>query len=192
MSLSLPSQLLHLINPNQFSSTHSEGFVELLAGDLEAAERKLRRGYERTNRVGGSGPAASLAALLARALLRQGRDDEALGFARACREVTSRTQLDMRLKSRSVRAVILARQHRLRAALRLARCVVAVAETSEQIDSQAEAWFDFAQVLAMAGRRSEARQAAEQALDRCETKGNKVSAKAIGAFLANLGEPSAA
>jgi tetratricopeptide (TPR) repeat protein len=169
----------------------SEGLVELFAGDLGAAERKLQHGYDRTREVGGAGPAASLAALLARTLLRLGRDEEALAMARACRNVSSRTQLDMRLKPRLVRAVVLARQGRLRAAERLARCVVAVAETSEQIDSQAEAWFDLAQVLDLAGDFERAREAAEQALLRSEAKGNEILRRAIGSYLAELGERGA-
>lgn len=170
----------------------SEGLVEILAGDLEAAEKKLRHAYERTTRAGGSGPAASLAALLARTHLEQGRNEDALAMARACRRMASRTQLDMRLKPRSVRAVVLARQGRLRAAERLARCVVTASQSSEQIDSQADAWYALARVLAMASRRPEARRAAEEALNRCQAKGNRVSATTIGEFLDGLGETSAA
>jgi len=170
----------------------SEGLVELLAGDLEVAEKKLRRAYERTTRAGGTGPAASLAALLARTHLEQGRDDDALAMAKACRKMSSKAQLDMRLKPRSVRAVVLARNGRLRAAERLARRVVAAAGHSEQIDSQVDAWYALAQVLTMAGHEAEAREAAEEALERCRAKGNKVSAETIGAFLDGLGATSAA
>jgi ATP/maltotriose-dependent transcriptional regulator MalT len=170
----------------------SEGLIELLAGDLEVAEKKLRHAYERTTRAGGTGPAASLAALLARTHLEQGRDDDALAMAKACRKMSSKAQLDMRLKPRSVRAVVLARNGRLGAAERLARWVVAVAESSEQIDTQVDARYALARVLAMAGRLPQAREAAEEALERCRAKGNKVSAKTIGAFLDSLGETSAA
>src|SRR6266508_578198 len=47
-------------------------------------------------------------------------------------------------------------------------------------------------VLRMAGRRPQARRAAEEALERCQAKGTRCRPRRSGAFLASLGETSAA
>ena len=51
--------------------------VELLAGDAEAAERELRRGYDYLSRIGERYLLSSVAGLLAEAMVAQGRLEEA-------------------------------------------------------------------------------------------------------------------
>ncbi len=62
------------------------GIVELLAGDAAAAERELRTAMDGFMALGVAGGAAQAAALLARALLEQGRDEDALEATRFAEE----------------------------------------------------------------------------------------------------------
>ena len=51
--------------------------IETLAGDYDAAERELRWGYETLEQMGEKSSRATIAAFLAEAVYKQGRDDEA-------------------------------------------------------------------------------------------------------------------
>jgi class 3 adenylate cyclase/tetratricopeptide (TPR) repeat protein len=129
------------------SDSISQGLVELLAEDFPAAERALRRGYEALERRHATASRANVAALLARALLRLGRDVEAEHFTQICEQLAAKGQLDTRIKWRGIRAIVLARRGELQEAESLARAAVELAQGSEQLDSQAEAFADLAQVL---------------------------------------------
>ena len=60
--------------------------VEFLAGDTAAAEAELRRGYDVLDRLGDRYYLPTFAGLLARALLQQGRPDEAAELTRIAEE----------------------------------------------------------------------------------------------------------
>jgi tetratricopeptide (TPR) repeat protein len=166
------------------SDSISEGLIELLADDLDAAERALRRGHEALVRRGARGPLANVAANLARVLLLKERYDEAEELALMCREIAAESQLDTQIKWRSLLAVVQARRGDLGAALALARDAVAWAERSEQPDSQAEAFVDLAEILRATGRADEARGYIDRALRLYELKGNLVAAEQVRADLA--------
>jgi len=161
----------------------SEGLVELLAGDLEAAERALRRGYEALERRGITGIRSTIAAMLARVLLRLGRDDEAEAFIEVCRRDAAEHQLDNQIKWRELRALVLANRGEHAEAERLAREAVDRAERSEQVNSQADAYFDLGVVLRVAGRPDEAVPAATRARELYQHKGNLVSARRVQDWL---------
>jgi class 3 adenylate cyclase/tetratricopeptide (TPR) repeat protein len=160
----------------------SEGMVELLAGDLEAAERVLRQAVAVAEHEGGAVPLASLSAMLARVLLLRGRDEEAAEAVARCERLTAGTNLDPRIRSRSMHAVLLARRGEQARAVRLARVAACRAERSEQPDSQAEVLLDLAETLRLCGRLEEAITASNQALDRFEHKGNLVGAERARQF----------
>ena len=67
-------------------STTVSGPIELLAGDPAAAERELREGFETFEEMGETGILSTLAALLAEAVLAQGRDVEAEELTRTSEE----------------------------------------------------------------------------------------------------------
>jgi predicted ATPase/class 3 adenylate cyclase len=169
------------------SESISEGLVELLAENLEAAERALRAGYQELERRGGRSALAVVAANLARVLLLQGRVDEAEELIRVCQDAASESQLDTQMKWRQLRAIVLARQDQLDEAERLAREAVRLSQRSKQLDSQAEALLDLAEVLRIKGQLPEATEQAERALDLYDRKGNLVSVRRVRRLLNELG-----
>ena len=52
-------------------------WVDMLAGDLPAAEEVLRNGYRQLEEMGGTGPRVNVATLLARVRLQRNRNDDA-------------------------------------------------------------------------------------------------------------------
>jgi class 3 adenylate cyclase/tetratricopeptide (TPR) repeat protein len=161
----------------------SEGLIELLAGEPDAAIGALNRGFEALERRGGMSPLAVLAANLARAFIVKGQDDDAERLIRRCREAAAEGQLDTQIKWRALQGIVLARRGEIDEATRLAREAVALAERSEQLDSQAEALADLADVLQRAGAVHEAVQHAERALTLYERKGNVVAAARVRQYL---------
>lgn len=170
----------------QASDSLSVGLVELLAGDFSAAEQALRAGYQALERMGGTGPLANVAAMLARVLLRQERHDEAEDLTRVCEQVAAADQLDPQIKWRSIRAVVRARRGDGEEAERLAREAVSRADQTDQPETQAEARADLGEVLRMAGRSEEAARELNRAVQLYERKGNAVSAKQLRSLLVGL------
>jgi class 3 adenylate cyclase/tetratricopeptide (TPR) repeat protein len=170
----------------QAADSISEATVELLAGDLRAAEAALRRGRKELERMGGTGPLASLDALLARVLLRQERYEEAEDHAGWCREAAASHQVDAQVKWRSIRAVVQARRGELEVAEQLAREAVERADQTDQVEIQAEARADLGEVLRLAGRRQEAAAQLNRAVQLYERKGNVVAAKQVRSVLVEL------
>ena len=161
----------------------SEGLIELLAGDPDAAIGALNRGFEALERRGGMSALAVLAANLARAYLVKGQDDDAERLIRRCRETADESQLDTQIKWRALQGIVLARRGEFEEAMRLSREAVTLAERSEQVDSQAEALADLADVLHRAGAVQEAVKHAERALTLYERKGNLVAAGRVRHYL---------
>ncbi len=170
------------------SSAISEGLVEWYAGELDAAERILRQGWDELVRRGGERGQLSVAALLARVLLSQPpeRHNEAEWLIDRCQQEAAEGQRDPQIKWRQLRGILLAHGGRLEEAKQLARQAVRLARESEQPDSQAEAYFDLATVLQHSGEHADARASAEQALALYEAKGNLVSAGRVQRFVAEL------
>src|SRR6266545_2944102 len=163
----------------------SESLVEWYAGELDTAERILRHGWDQLVQRGGERGQLSVAALLARVLLAQPRDraGEAELLIDRCEQEAAEGQLDIQIKWRQLRAILLARRRRFDQAERLAREAVHLAGGSEQPESQAEACYDLATVLHQRGSLGEARTSAEQAVGLYEAKGNLVSAGRVRKFM---------
>jgi tetratricopeptide (TPR) repeat protein len=84
-----------------------------------------------------------------------------------------------------VKAKVLAARAGYADAERLAREAVTLAAATDLLNVQADAYADFAEVLALAGKRDEAAAALWQALDRYDRKGNIVMAERTRARLAD-------
>jgi len=106
------------------SSSIDVAIVELLAGDAAAAEREIRPDCEMLQGIGETYFLSSMAATLARELLAQGRDDEALTWIETAERTAAEDDIDAQVESRCVRALILVRKGSLGEAEALARKAV--------------------------------------------------------------------
>ncbi|MEA2418727.1 MAG: hypothetical protein QOE60_933, partial [Thermoleophilaceae bacterium] len=157
--------------------TQQEAMVELLAGDLPAAEGRLRRGYDALEAMGEKALLATTAAMLAQALYSQGRHDEAAELSGVSEESAADEDVSAQVGWRSVRAKLLARDDRHEQAHALATEAVELAERTDLLTLRAEAYLDLAEVLAAGGRPDAAGAARETALALYRQKGDVASAR---------------
>jgi class 3 adenylate cyclase/tetratricopeptide (TPR) repeat protein len=154
------------------------GYIELLAGDPVAAEREFRTGRDAAAQFGDHGFEGTAAALLAHALLEQGRAAEGEEAARQAEAIAADDDQSTQVLWRSARARAIARRDP-KAAAELAREAVELAMATDDVDMQADALADFGEVLGALGDRDGARQAFDDAFARVERKGNAASRERI-------------
>jgi class 3 adenylate cyclase/tetratricopeptide (TPR) repeat protein len=159
----------------QAATALAYGDVELLAGDYDAAERELRKGWVALEEIGEHGYSSSVAAFLAQALYGQGRLDEAEEIALHAQERASSDDIWSQALSLGIRAKVLARRGSHSEAERLTRDAIARVEVTDAIDLHGTMLLDRAEVLLLAGIDAEAVSCATGALDLFERKGNEVA-----------------
>jgi len=162
------------------------GYAQLIAGDLDGAESSLRAGTEVFARIGETGNRATVAAILADALARQGKLDEAARVAEESRSISAPDDLDAQPRWRAALARVLAARGETGDAERLAREALDLLEPTDFIVLRAEVFDLLAKILASAGRLDEAASVLERALALHEQKGNVVSAERSRAALSEL------
>jgi predicted ATPase len=150
------------------------GALELMAQDLEAAERELRSGFEGLVAMGEIGRSSTLALILARVLALQGRAAEA-------EELLLRTEHGPPDSPHlHIRDAVLARVRADRGegeeAERLARCAVAIVERTDYLNEHGDALYDLAEVLQKVGKHEESHAAFAEAARLYQQKGNLVQA----------------
>jgi tetratricopeptide (TPR) repeat protein len=166
-----------------YAPSNTEACVEMLAGDFPAAERWLRRGYDALEAMGENGVRSTTAALLARAVLGQGRIDEAERFTEVAEELGEPDDLLTQIVWRSVRARVASARGSFDEAERLAREAVELGRETDFVNFLADALIDLAAVLDDAARGTETSPLIEEAVRLYEEKGNTVSADAARARL---------
>jgi len=144
------------------------GWAELLAGDPEAAERELLAGYEILADVGARG---LLAADLARALVAQGRNDDAAEYVTVAEEASRGGDLTSQVRWRSAQARISGDAELAEEALRLAL-------QTDALPLIGDAQLDLALVLDSLGREDAAHEAARRAALAYSAKGHPVGREA--------------
>jgi hypothetical protein len=160
-----------------------EAIVEMLAGDFAAAEDGLRASYETYETIGENDHRSTTAAFLARAILAQGRHEEAERFSTLSQELAEPSDLLTQIAWRGVRARLLAERSAFDRAEALAREAVELAEQTDFLHYRADAVMDLAAVLEAHDRAAEASAAIAQALRLYEEKGSVVAASAARAQL---------
>jgi tetratricopeptide (TPR) repeat protein len=150
--------------------------VELLAGDLQTAEREVRADYETLQKMGEKFYLSTVAALLARIVRDQGRDEEALALLQQAEQTTAEDDIGGQAQWRFVRAPIIARLGSKQDAERLAREAAELARRTEGPAFQADAMRELSEVLRILGRDEEAQAAIREAVTLYDAKGDKVSA----------------
>jgi len=160
----------------------TSGPVELLAGDVEAAERELRRDYECFVELGELYNRPTVAGLLAQALYAQGRVEEAEELVTAAAEIAAEDDIDAQTLWRSVKAKILADRDEIEEAVCLGREAVSLVGSTDDVYARTQALLDLAQVLESAGADG-AVAALVQARDLCRLKGVTVLSERIDGLL---------
>jgi class 3 adenylate cyclase/tetratricopeptide (TPR) repeat protein len=167
------------------------GRVELLADELAAAEREIRRDYEQLVAIGEHYVASTLAGLLAEAVLRQGRLDEALELTRAAESDSADDDVESQNLWRRIRARILVAMHdgehgHVPDTVQLVDHALALAMTTDSPVLRANTLLDRAEVLRAAGRPDEARLDLASALRLFEAKGDLPDAARAAATLSAM------
>jgi class 3 adenylate cyclase/tetratricopeptide (TPR) repeat protein len=162
------------------------GVAELLSGDLERAERVLRRGHDQLVAMGDVGVRSTVDGVLADVLFLQDRHKEALELAEETRRIASPDDLDAQPRWRAARARVLAARGAHDEALAVIREAVALVEPIDFLDLNGYVHAVHGEVLERAGLREEAVGAVERAIACFEQKGNVVSAERSRAVLGEL------
>jgi class 3 adenylate cyclase/tetratricopeptide (TPR) repeat protein len=157
--------------------SHPEVFVSVLAGDLDRAERSLRRGRRQLQRLGERAVLASTEGYLAQVMLAAGQERAADRAARSCAQLATAADTGAQSAWRRVRARVLAARGQHRRARALAQEAVDIMAATDHLNSQGDALVDLAIVLAADGSDDEAAAALAAGIDRYRAKGNIVSVR---------------
>ena len=171
------------------SKALAPGMVQLLAGELDAAEGTFRGSYEELGRLGERNTRAITAAYLARVLYEQRRYDEALRFTGESEELAPEDDFTTMIEWASVRAKVLARRGALGEADRMSTRVVTLASRTDDLEARATTLLDRAEVLRLSGRAEESVPCIRDALVLYARKGDEVSAARARALLDEAGAP---
>jgi ATP/maltotriose-dependent transcriptional regulator MalT len=161
------------------STSIDAGQVELLADDPAAAERLLRADHDELSAMGAHFVLTTVGVLLARAVLQQGRLDEAAKLAASVREAAAEDDVDSQVAWRTVLAETGSRHGDGDGALHLATEAVELSRGTDSPRLQAGALASLARVHAAAGRPDEASAARHEAAALYLAKGDRVSALAV-------------
>jgi ATP/maltotriose-dependent transcriptional regulator MalT len=151
------------------------GFVELLAGQPDAAERELSEGYAVLEQLGERQRLSTTAAFLARACFAQDRWDEAERFTRISEESASKDDVVSQVMWRGTRSKILAGKGEAQHAEELAHSAVTMARDTDFVILHADALSDLACVEAMLRRPRRALRTLDEAVALYAHKGSVVS-----------------
>jgi class 3 adenylate cyclase len=165
----------------------SSGLIELQADEPARAEAELRPDYEALDQMQERNFISLTAALLAEAVYRQQRFDEATELVVFSRELAAPDDLAVQIIARSVAGKLAARRGELADGLALVREAVALIETTEDPSGQGDALLDLAETLFLAGEGQEASAAAEQARERFALKGNLAGVRRAERIAASVG-----
>ena len=151
--------------------------VEMLADDLQAAERELRTDYDTLEQMGERNYLSTTAGILAEVLYRQDRYEESAEHARVCRQLASPGDVTSQFLWRCVQAKLLARAGQHEQADAIIAEAIELIGGSDWIDWQGNGFMDLAEVRRLGGRIGDALEALAQAARRFAAKGNIVSAR---------------
>jgi len=181
--VTLSEELGFVINATAVSS-HIGGWIEELAGDLDAAAERHETAIRELERMGETGYLSMSAGHLANIRCAQGRFDEAEDVVRLGEEAAAPDDLSSLIELRAARAKVLAWRGRFDEAEGAALEAIALAERTDFPSQQGDAFSALAEVLRLGDRIDESHAALEQALERYERKGNVPASERVRALLA--------
>ncbi len=150
------------------------GYIEAMAGDLEASERLLRHACESLAAMGETSYLSTEAAQLALVLCARSRFDEAEHFVRTSQEFAGDEDLSSQALWRAAESQILANRERFEEAVATAEAAVAALAPTDILMFKADVQVTLADVLERAGRSQESIGALREAVAFYEQKGNLV------------------
>ena len=157
--------------------------VEMLAGDVEAAELELRRAYNALVGLGEKYFLSTVSGLLGQTLYALDRFDEVEEFGRLAQELATDDDVDTQALWRCVRGKFLARQGSFDEAEALVREALEILAPTDAVVDQYLALIDLAEVQRLAGR--DPGDALVQARTLAEAKGSPVLVSAVERLLAS-------
>jgi class 3 adenylate cyclase/tetratricopeptide (TPR) repeat protein len=158
------------------SNVFGQWLLEMLAGAPERAEASARASLALLEEMGATNQGSTAAALLAVALVEQGRHEEAIGYADLAAEWAAPDDMASQVPQLAARAHVLAASGELDRAEAAAREAVRLSERSDDVCLRGDALVDLAAVLDLAGRVNDAAVALRAAIVVYQRKGNAVSA----------------
>jgi hypothetical protein len=169
--------------PGSASVSLDSGRVEMLAGDLPAAERELRRDFDALSEMGEKFLRSTVGGLLARVVGLQGRHQEAIELSRSVEEIAADDDVDAQALWRGARARAMANLGDVAKARQLADEEVALRRRSDAPIHLSEALGDLAEVLRLGDEANGAADALTEALGLVEAKGDVVSTRQLRSLL---------
>ncbi|MGQ0608034.1 MAG: ATP-binding protein [Chloroflexota bacterium] len=181
-------ETLHALGGSMMAATVSvdSGRVELLAGDPVRAEQELRGDYDVLAAAGERYTLSTVAAMLAEAVLRQGRVDAALELTTQSEELSADDDVESQNLWRRVRARILAGRGDLASARILVDQAYRLVEETDAPLLKANTMMDKAHVHGEAGELEEGVGVAQRALALFEAKGDDVDVASARASIDRL------
>jgi tetratricopeptide (TPR) repeat protein len=158
-----------------------------IEGDLAAAEGDVRRAVDLLTAMDEKGVLSTLAARLADILCRQdGQQGEVEDLLRLSEDLAAADDWLTHSTIKHVRARLLAARGEFAAAVSLAQEALALAEGTDDPESQAWEHVELAEILLLAGRPAEAEPLLDAAIDLFEAKGHTFGAQEAQQTLAKL------
>jgi class 3 adenylate cyclase/tetratricopeptide (TPR) repeat protein len=154
--------------------TFSTSPLERWAGDAVAAEREARRGLDLAQRIGDRGRLPNLAALLADALLEQGRVSDTQEYVDLARDTTREVDASAEALWRMAAARLLVRSGAAEDAVRLAQEAMDILLPTQETFTLSSLLLDAAEVLQLAGRQDDEAAVLREAVRVSERKGATV------------------
>jgi tetratricopeptide (TPR) repeat protein len=164
--------------------------AEQLAGDLDAAARHLRRGYEMLQTAGDASTARNIGYELAHLLCIQQRYDDAESVASVERATLQEGDVMTRIVGYATEARLAAVRGEQGEATRLAEQAVGLASKTDALNFHAGALLCRSDILAASGREAEASEARGRAVALYERKGNVAAASQVRAAALSITDSS--
>jgi class 3 adenylate cyclase/tetratricopeptide (TPR) repeat protein len=168
------------------NSGRIQGWIELLAGDPQAAESVLSLCCETFRQVGDEAALSSAASELGRALYAQDRLEESCRWAALAEAHAPSGDIIAQFSWRGLRGRLLAHEHRLDEAMALVSEALEIVARTDLLTYHGDLLVDYAHVLSSAGRHRAAAAGAERALELFDLKENAASAEGARALLTSL------
>ena len=156
--------------------------IEILADDLQSAERALREALEVNAGMEERDPVSQIAAVLSRILTMRGNTGEAARFAKLSKDHAPSESVAAQALWRAALARVLASRGEPQEAGALAREAVELAP-AEMLNLRADLGVDLAAILVATGEQDQAQALLREAADLYSRKGNEVGARRAQEFV---------